>query len=215
MSATNRRGTATSAYRTALVGRAPMTLANMRHNGVRSLAIRCELCHHEAVVNVAASTAGGEIALRKLDAMEAYDEDAAPAFLSGHIQATTGHLWPLPAHELGLYQLTNIAQACGSKADKQKRATAVENGVLTAFRAGVAHLGEDEAKKLVLRVLRRSKRGQGKAHAAYRDARLLREYDAATWRARASRCWQSAFTQDMDSSSAAHRAQSRPKSAIW
>src|SRR5215469_13518550 len=127
MSATNRRGTATSAYRTALVGRAPMTLANMRHNGGRSLAVRCELCHHEAVVNVAASTAGGEIALRKLDAMEADDEDAAPAFLSGHIQATTGHLLPLPAHEFGLYQLTIIAQACESEADKQKRATAVEN----------------------------------------------------------------------------------------
>ncbi len=29
-----------------------MTLANMRANGVRSLAIRCELCHHEAVLNV-------------------------------------------------------------------------------------------------------------------------------------------------------------------
>ena len=119
---------------------------------------------------------------------------------------------PRPA--FGLYQLTIIAQAC-EQADKQKRATAVENGVLTAFRAGVAHLGEDEAKKLVLRVLRRSKRGQGKAHAADRDARLLREYDAATKRARASRCWRSAFTQDMDSSSAAHRAQSRPKSASW
>jgi hypothetical protein len=30
----------------------PMTLANMRANGVRSLSIRCELCHHEAVMNV-------------------------------------------------------------------------------------------------------------------------------------------------------------------
>jgi len=29
-----------------------MTLANMRANGVRSLSIRCELCHHEAVLNV-------------------------------------------------------------------------------------------------------------------------------------------------------------------
>jgi hypothetical protein len=29
-----------------------MTLANMRANGVRSLAVRCELCHHEAVLNV-------------------------------------------------------------------------------------------------------------------------------------------------------------------
>lgn len=30
----------------------PMTLANMRANGVRSLSVRCELCHHEAVINV-------------------------------------------------------------------------------------------------------------------------------------------------------------------
>jgi hypothetical protein len=29
-----------------------MTLANMRANGVRSLSIRCELCHYEAVLNV-------------------------------------------------------------------------------------------------------------------------------------------------------------------
>jgi hypothetical protein len=29
-----------------------MTLAKMRHNGVRSLSIRCGLCHHEAVLNV-------------------------------------------------------------------------------------------------------------------------------------------------------------------
>ena len=30
----------------------PMTLANMRAQGVRSLWIVCELCHHEAVLNV-------------------------------------------------------------------------------------------------------------------------------------------------------------------
>jgi hypothetical protein len=30
----------------------PMTLANMRDNGVRSLRVVCPLCHHEAVVNV-------------------------------------------------------------------------------------------------------------------------------------------------------------------
>jgi hypothetical protein len=29
----------------------PMTLANMRENGVRSLHVTCELCHHEAVMN--------------------------------------------------------------------------------------------------------------------------------------------------------------------
>jgi hypothetical protein len=30
----------------------PMTLANMGANGVRSLSVTCELCHHEAVMNV-------------------------------------------------------------------------------------------------------------------------------------------------------------------
>jgi len=30
----------------------PMTLANMRAQGVRSLWVVCELCHHEAVLNV-------------------------------------------------------------------------------------------------------------------------------------------------------------------
>jgi hypothetical protein len=30
----------------------PMTLANMRANGVRSLCVTCELCHHEDVMNV-------------------------------------------------------------------------------------------------------------------------------------------------------------------
>jgi hypothetical protein len=30
----------------------PMTPANMRENGVRSLSVTCELCHHEAVINV-------------------------------------------------------------------------------------------------------------------------------------------------------------------
>jgi hypothetical protein len=29
-----------------------MTLANMRANGVRSLSVTCELCHHEALMNV-------------------------------------------------------------------------------------------------------------------------------------------------------------------
>ena len=30
----------------------PMTLANMRAQGVRSLWVVCELCHHDAVMNV-------------------------------------------------------------------------------------------------------------------------------------------------------------------
>ncbi len=30
----------------------PMTLANMREHGVRSLSVSCEVCHHDAVINV-------------------------------------------------------------------------------------------------------------------------------------------------------------------
>jgi hypothetical protein len=30
----------------------PMTLRNMRENGVRSISITCHLCHHAAVLNV-------------------------------------------------------------------------------------------------------------------------------------------------------------------
>jgi hypothetical protein len=30
----------------------PMDLANMRENGVRSLAVRCWQCHHETIINV-------------------------------------------------------------------------------------------------------------------------------------------------------------------
>ena len=30
----------------------PMTLGNMRHHGVRSLAVSCHLCHHAAVLSV-------------------------------------------------------------------------------------------------------------------------------------------------------------------
>jgi hypothetical protein len=31
-----------------------MTLGNMRQNGVRSLAVSCVICHHEATLNVEA-----------------------------------------------------------------------------------------------------------------------------------------------------------------
>jgi hypothetical protein len=30
----------------------PMTLGNMRENGVRSLSVTCWQCHHETVINV-------------------------------------------------------------------------------------------------------------------------------------------------------------------
>jgi hypothetical protein len=79
----------------------------------------------------------------------------------------------------GLHHVTILGQACESDADKQKRRATVEKGILAAFKAAVHHLGEDEARKVFRQVLRRPKRGKGKMHAADRDARLLKEYDAA------------------------------------
>jgi hypothetical protein len=48
----------------------PMTLANMRAQGVRSLWVVCELCHHEAV-NLASAPSAGRPRL------------VAPVFLDG------------------------------------------------------------------------------------------------------------------------------------
>jgi hypothetical protein len=64
-------------------------------------------------------------------------------------------------------------------ADTKKRIATVEDGVIAAFKAAVRHLGEEEARRLFKRVMRRPKRGQGKVLAPDRDARLLEEYDAA------------------------------------
>jgi hypothetical protein len=66
-----------------------------------------------------------------------------------------------------------------SEAETRKRIDTVEKGVEAAFKAAVEHLGEEEARRLFARVLRRPKRGQGKMLAPDRDARLLKEYDAA------------------------------------
>jgi hypothetical protein len=65
-----------------------------------------------------------------------------------------------------------------SAADARRRVGTVAKGVEAAFKAAVQHLGEEEARKLFARVLRRPKRGQGKMLAPDRDARLLNEYDA-------------------------------------
>jgi len=66
-----------------------------------------------------------------------------------------------------------------SEVETQRRIAMVEKGVEAAFKSAVAHLGEEEARRLFARVSRRSKRGPGKTLAADRDARLLNEYDAA------------------------------------
>jgi hypothetical protein len=66
-----------------------------------------------------------------------------------------------------------------SEVETRKRIVTVEKGVEAAFKAAIEHLGEEEARRLFARVLRHPKRGQGKMFAPDRDARLLKEYDAA------------------------------------
>jgi hypothetical protein len=66
-----------------------------------------------------------------------------------------------------------------SEVETRKRTATVEKGVEAAFKAAVEHLGEAGARRLFARVLRRPKRGQGKMLAPDRDARLLKEFDAA------------------------------------
>ena len=80
----------------------------------------------------------------------------------------------------GLHHVTLLGAACESDAERQRRFAKVEAGVVAAFKAAVHHLGEDAARRLFNRVLRRPKRGRGKSLAADRDARLLKAYDAAS-----------------------------------
>jgi len=79
----------------------------------------------------------------------------------------------------GLHQVTILGTACETDAERARRIAAVEAGVDAAFQAAIHHLGQDEARRLFQRVLRRPKRGQGKALAPDRDARLLKAHDEA------------------------------------
>lgn len=79
----------------------------------------------------------------------------------------------------GLHHLTILGAACETEADRKKRTSTVEAGVLAAFKAAVAHLGENEARELFQRVLRRPKRGNSKTVDPNRDAILLKARDAA------------------------------------
>jgi len=79
----------------------------------------------------------------------------------------------------GCPYMTLMHRAIESEADRTKRVSKVEAGVKAAFKATIHHLGEDEARALFTKVLRRPKRGQGKALAEDRDARLLRAFDTA------------------------------------
>ena len=79
----------------------------------------------------------------------------------------------------GLHQLTLAGQAGESAADREKQFATIEAGVRGAFKAAIGHLGEDEARRLFARVLRRPKRGRGKELAPDRNYQLLRAYDTA------------------------------------
>ena len=79
----------------------------------------------------------------------------------------------------GLHRPSLLGSACESDADRRNRVATVEKGVRDAFKAAVEHLGEDEARQLFRRTIRKLKRGLGRALAPDRDARLLQEYDAA------------------------------------
>jgi hypothetical protein len=79
----------------------------------------------------------------------------------------------------GLHHVTLAGAACENDAARGQRIAKVEAGVAAAFKAAIHHLGEEEARELFNRVMRRPKRGRGKALASDRDARLLKAYDAA------------------------------------
>jgi hypothetical protein len=81
----------------------------------------------------------------------------------------------------GLRHVTLAEGVCDDE-ELRRRFAKVEAGVKAAFAAAVNHLGEDAARELFNRVLRRPKRGRGKAHARDRDHRLLKAYDAGSGR---------------------------------
>jgi hypothetical protein len=85
----------------------------------------------------------------------------------------------LPPDIFGLQHPSLLGQAFESQAETRSRIATVEKGVEAAFKAAVGHLGEEEARQLFARVLRRPKRGPGKMLAPDRDTRLLNEYDEA------------------------------------
>jgi hypothetical protein len=79
----------------------------------------------------------------------------------------------------GLQYMTLLGAACESAAERGKRFAKVEAGVSAAFEAAVHHLGDEYARGLFQKALRRPKRGPGRALAIDRDRRLLVAYDEA------------------------------------
>jgi hypothetical protein len=83
----------------------------------------------------------------------------------------------IPPDIFGLKRLSLLSSE--TETERATRVATVERGVAAAFKAVVEHLGEDAARQLFASLLRRPKRGPGKALAPDRDARLLIEHDAA------------------------------------
>jgi hypothetical protein len=83
-----------------------------------------------------------------------------------------------PPDIFGLQRLTLLGEACEATSERTRRIAKVEAGVHAAFRAAIDHLGEEAARELFRIVLRKPKRGAGKALAPDRDQRLLAAYDA-------------------------------------
>ena len=79
----------------------------------------------------------------------------------------------------GLHNVTILGAACEGDAERARRFAKVEAGVTAAFKAAVHHVGEDHARQLFRRALRRPKRGPGRVLAVDRDRRLLAAYDEA------------------------------------
>jgi hypothetical protein len=77
----------------------PMTLCNMRVNGVHSLAVTCHLCHHEAIISAArwpddvpVPTFGPRMVCTKCGIIGA---DARPNWLEQPArESLTGAQWP-------------------------------------------------------------------------------------------------------------------------
>jgi hypothetical protein len=80
----------------------------------------------------------------------------------------------------GLHPMTLIDLACETLAERAQREAKVEASVTAVFKAAIRHLGKDEARVLFAKVLRRPKRGRGRALAPDQDVRLLRAYDKAS-----------------------------------
>lgn len=76
----------------------------------------------------------------------------------------------------GLHHLTILSEACLSDAERKERVAKIEAFVAKTFKAATYQLGDEQSRQLFARVLRRAKRGQGKAHVADRDLRLLKAY---------------------------------------